>query len=373
MITLLLADADSYRRAWLTPKLEQAGFILCNWADCAEKILSHVITYKPKIVLVAPSLGDVTGAKATHMIMEKHPVPVVLMCRSMCGTVSMNPEENACGATALIEMPEPPDSPNHKRQVEALITALKLMHEIPVIRRTSQQLKKPLSNRSRTSSEDWFVKGAPPPPTPAIDALIKRTKRPSRLGLPKIIGIASSTGGPPVVERIIRNLPADYPVPIMLVQHLSKGFSQALVSWLNEHTALNVKEISHGDKALPGTVHVASGQHHVRLEPGLHFSLMSRSLYNGHCPSANVMFESLAKVCGEQSVGIILTGMGDDGSNGLLMLKETGAMTYAQDEASCVISSMPKEAVKKGAVCARLTPEEIADALLELASEKKNK
>jgi two-component system, chemotaxis family, protein-glutamate methylesterase/glutaminase len=184
---------------------------------------------------------------------------------------------------------------------------------------------------------------------------------------PEVIAIGASTGGPQALSELLLALPPDFPVPIVVVQHIVPGFTASLTAWLASLLLLKV-DLASDLMALGAGVHFApSGQHLlVRMgSHGPHLRLADDSAYRGHRPSVSRLFESLA-TCSLRSVGVLLTGMGDDGASGLLTLRQSGNVTIAQDEASCVIYGMPAAAVRLGAASHVLPPSKIAALLLRL-------
>jgi len=178
----------------------------------------------------------------------------------------------------------------------------------------------------------------------------------------KLVGIAASTGGPQTLLSILRNLPKQT-CSILVVQHLTPGFSSRFVDYLKPLCEMRVKQAENGERVEDGVIYVAEDGHHLTvLQRSGTFYLCSRQeeKVNGFCPSADRLFESLAKQAGKNAMGVVLTGMGDDGARGLKCLREGGGLTVAQEEASCVIPSMPREAVGMGGVVQQLPPEGIA-------------
>lgn len=179
----------------------------------------------------------------------------------------------------------------------------------------------------------------------------------------KIIAIGASTGGVQTLEEIFMHLEPNHP-PIVVTQHMPPGFTEAFAKRLNNLLPSSViKEAQEGDTLLPGRILVAPGHLHMEVaKSGLMYkaTLKNYPKVNSHKPSVNVLFRSMAKEVGVFGVGIILTGMGDDGASGLLDMKNAGAATYAQEEKSCIVYGMPKKAVQLGAVKKSLTPAEIA-------------
>jgi two-component system, chemotaxis family, protein-glutamate methylesterase/glutaminase len=189
--------------------------------------------------------------------------------------------------------------------------------------------------------------------------------RPSPALPPRIIGIAASTGGPPALAKILADLPGDLPVPLLLVQHMIPGFGAGLVDWLSRVTAIRVLVAVHDTAPAPGCLYIAPADYDLELGP-------QRRLHLGrgkglHCPSADVLFLSLAKVLGAEAAAVVLTGMGNDGAEGLLAIGKAGGTTIAQDEASSVVFGMPKAAIATGGVTRVLALDAIAGAIRRLA------
>lgn len=181
-----------------------------------------------------------------------------------------------------------------------------------------------------------------------------------------IIAIGSSTGGTEAVKTVLEGLPPDTP-PILITQHMPERFTKTWADRLNGLCRISVKEAEDGDSVLPGHALVAPGNYHMVLaRSGARYSVkINRDApVNRHRPSVDVLFDSVARTAGRNAVGVILTGMGGDGAKGLLAMKQAGAYTIAQDEASCVVFGMPKEAVKLGAVDEILPLSDIPGAVL---------
>ena len=168
----------------------------------------------------------------------------------------------------------------------------------------------------------------------------------------KVVAVGTSTGGTHALEALLSRLPRTVP-GLVIVQHMPEKFTAAFASRLNSLCELEVREAQHGDRVLPGRALIAPGGRHMMLKRNgaqYQVEVVDGPPVNRHRPSVDVLFRSVAKVAGRNALGIIMTGMGDDGARGLKDMRETGAATLAQDEASCVVYGMPKEAVKLGAV-----------------------
>ncbi|BFU91029.1 MAG: Chemotaxis methylesterase CheB [Nitrospira sp.] len=201
---------------------------------------------------------------------------------------------------------------------------------------------------------------ASPSPLPSLPstAMIKTTDT--------IIAIGSSTGGTEAVKEILERLPPHTP-PILITQHMPERFTKTWADRLNKLCRISVKEAQDGDSVLPGHALVAPGSFHMTLvRSGARYTVQINQdpPVNRHRPSVDVMFASVARYAGANAVGVILTGMGNDGAKEMLTMKQAGAFTIAQDETSCVVFGMPKEAIKAGAVDKVLSLNDIAGAIL---------
>jgi two-component system chemotaxis response regulator CheB len=179
-----------------------------------------------------------------------------------------------------------------------------------------------------------------------------------------VIGICASTGGPRVLESILRRLPGDYGIPILVVQHMTPGFLAGFVSWLHEKIALPVGQASDGAPLLPGVWFAPDGVH-LKLEATRRLALDSDTKIGNHRPSGDLLLQSLASVSGARAVAVVLTGMGCDGADGLAAVAAAGGRTIAQDEESSNIFGMPRRAAERGAK-AVLAPAAIGDELAAL-------
>lgn len=182
----------------------------------------------------------------------------------------------------------------------------------------------------------------------------------------KVVAIGSSTGGVEALRQVIAPLPANCPA-MLVTQHMPPGFTATFAQRLNTLTAATVKEAVDGERVLPGHVYIAPGAHHLRMaRSGANYlcRLDDGPPVTGHKPSVDVLFNSFAEVVGENGIGVILTGMGKDGAEGLLAMRKTGAATIGQDEASCIVYGMPKAAFEAGAVEEQFDLTKIAEAIL---------
>jgi two-component system chemotaxis response regulator CheB len=231
-------------------------------------------------------------------------------------------EAQTVGALAVVRKPGSVNHQDYEQDRDTMLRTLWLMADVPVVTRYARRVV----------------------PPPSLDEQPRARQR------PRLLAIAASTGGPAAVQMLLNGLGNEFPLPILLAQHIAHGFIDALVEWLHNTTPLTVKMTYAGEVMRPGHVYLApDDQHILTQEPGV-VMLKPMTASDRYCPSADHLFASVAAVYRAQAMGVILTGMGNDGAQGLRALHDTGALTFAQDESSCVVYGMPQAAVALGAV-----------------------
>lgn len=311
------------------PDIEVVGQAL----DGVEAV-SMANVLRPDVITMDVMMPHLDGLAATAAIMAEAPSRVLIVC-SISETDQMDLSFRAieAGALEVIAKPKTSSPADLRRWGARVAEAVRLMAEVPVITRRRMS-RMPLR-------------------LPAFRAAVD------------ILGIVASTGGPPALAHILRSLPADLPIPILVAQHITAGFTGGLVRWLSGVTPLRVKIASEGEVCAPGCVYLPPDGHHLEVdEEGL--IVLPKFSGIGHCPSGNRLLHSLARAYRARACGAVLTGMGDDGAQGLLALRQAGGQTLAQDEASSVVFGMPQAAIALKATQTSLPLEAIGPMILEM-------
>ncbi|MFA6401948.1 MAG: chemotaxis-specific protein-glutamate methyltransferase CheB [Salinivirgaceae bacterium] len=324
------------------PELEVVGI-----AENGEEAIEAVKKLHPHIIAMDMHMPKLDGRQTTRIIMETNPTPIVIVTGSSVGKeVAFSFSMVEAGALAIIKKPPGVNHPNYKKNAHELIQTLKLMSEVKLVRRIAHNAKVPAPNE------------------PIIK---KNIEAESEI---QVIAIGASTGGPMVLQKILSGLPKNIPVPILIVQHISPGFTEGFVEWLKNTTHFPLQIATNGEYMLPGHAYVAPDNFHMGVERGCRIKLSNHELENGLCPSVAYLFRTVAHVFGPRAIGVLLTGMGRDGAEELKTMKNNGAVTIAQDEDSSVVFGMPGEAIKLDAATHILSPEDIITTLVALINEK---
>ena len=344
-IRVLIAEDSPTVRWHLKTLLEEAGLRVVGMAQDGEQVVSLVQDLKPDVISMDIRRPRVDGLEATRRIMARYPTPVVIVSGMLDTEIDLSLQALEAGALAVVSKPPDRQNPEFAEKRQQLATMLRAMAGVRVIAR--REFFRPF---------EPLLMDVPP------------ARLPRRL-TPEIVAIGASTGGPGALHQLLQMFPASFRVPMVIVQHMPHEFIGGLVRWLSSNTPLTVQVAENGMRLLAGKVMIAPGDVHLRVErrgSDLIARLESdRGAYR-HQPSVDVLFESVARTCGSAAVGVILTGMGEDGAAGLLTMRQKGAYTFAQDEASSTVFGMPGAAMIRGAV-ERLEPlANIAPEILKL-------
>ncbi len=357
-IRVLVIDDSRTARELLVAMLESAGGLqVVGVGETGEDAVRLARRIRPDIIAMDIIMPDMDGLEATRAIMREVPTPIVLLTSTlMYSDVNLTFEAMRLGALAVVNKPAIGDDAGW----ETVLQTMRLMSKVAVVRRWDPDARKAPSPGTSASPDT-----AIPPEQITGPGAGTRPRA-------QIVGIGSSTGGPAALATILGPLPADFPLPILIVQHITKGFGPGLAEWLNTQTALRVSLAGHGDTPQPGSVLMAPDDCHLQINTSGIVELCKDPPYRGLRPSINYLFKSLANVYGPRAVGIQLTGMGDDGAEGLEKLRQQGGWVIAQDEKTCVVDSMPHEVIVRKAASEILAPPQIAQRLLTIAHLMKN-
>jgi two-component system chemotaxis response regulator CheB len=286
--------------------------------------LRKIDELKPDVVTLDLEMPRMDGMETLKQIMKRHRLPVIMVSSQTTDGATSTFKALALGAIDFVAKPRDAASAKMDEIATELITKIKAAAKTKIDSSASIMLE----------------------PTRVNKPLLKPKIAPT-----KIVCIGISTGGPNALQYMMSQLPGDFPGAIVVVQHMPEGFTEMFARRLNECCAIDVKEAQSGDMLVAGRALICPGNRHIRVRRmslGNMVVLSDEERINGHRPSADVLFQSAAAEFSTQSIGLIMTGMGEDGAEGLGSMKRCGAITIAQSEESCVVFGMPKAAIERG-------------------------
>jgi two-component system chemotaxis response regulator CheB len=344
---VVVDDSPTAQKLLVTILQEAEGIQVVGVGADGEEAVRLTKRLRPDVVTMDVRMPRMDGLEATRRIMRDTPTPIVVVTADlMQADMNLTFEALRAGALTVVGKPGLADTGT----CEKVIRTVRLMAAVPVVHHWDRREWRP---------PEALEASHPPAPATTPGPLAEKDVE----GHVQMIGIASSTGGPATLAKILGRLPADFSAPILIVQHVSSGFVAGLAEWLDRVTPLHVGLAGHGETPQPGTVLLAPDGYHVQVNVQGVVELHKKPPYKGLRPSANFLFHSLARAYGPRAIGVVLTGMGDDGVEGLLALRQAGGLTLAQDEQSCVVYGMPREAVARDAVDQVLPLDQIAPTL----------
>lgn len=341
MIRVLLVDDSPVTLAALKKILSRAPDIeVVGTSANGKDALELVPKLKPDVICCDLDMPVMNGFHFIDAVMHRFPCPILVVS-------SLVQKEHAhnvfraleMGALDILPKPRPGLDAQDHTHAEQLISKIKMLSGVPV-----------------------FLKHDRPRGAPYALKL-----KPDETKLVRIVVIGASTGGPLALQSILKSLPADFPAPVLCVQHISEGFPQILVDWLASSSGLEVKIAEEAEMPAAGTVYFPKEGRHLVIDPnGAMVSSLALPVH-GHRPSVSVTFKSAASFYGAGTVAVLLTGMGGDGADGLKIVKDEGGLTVAQDEESSIVFGMPKQAIELGAARYVLPLDKIAEFLTTAA------
>jgi len=328
MIQVLVVDDSAFMRKKISDILNRDPEInVISTANSGSDAIKKAVHLKPDVITLDIEMPDIDGLTALSYIMHEIPTPVVIISgNALPGTPKANQALEA-GAVAVVGKPGGEISLGLDEVAEDIIAKVKSASKVDVCRIRAMFTR--LQRR--------------PAPEPVLDTKLKR-----------IVAIGASTGGPKAIKEIMPYFPEDVAASFLIVQHMPASFTRSMAERLNWSTKIRVKEAAEGDRIQPGMAYIAPGDFHMVVQVDIGHNavihLHQEPKVHGVRPSVSTLMLSVAEHFGHRAIGVVLTGMGSDGVEGMRAIKKAGGRTLAEDESSCVVFGMPRAAINEGVV-----------------------
>lgn len=332
-----------------SPEIEIVGT-----ARTGKEGLALIPNIQPDVICTDFFMPQMNGLEFTSQVMVDHPLPILVVSASV-------QEDDAYRVFQLLEagaldvLPKPRTGLNANNLLlkQALINKVKVLSGVKVFKKKRPRLE---------------------PVVPPLTTLTTQKKPLARStsfrSNFKVIAVGASTGGPLGLQALFMALPKDFPLPIICVQHISQGFLQGLLDWLEVTCGVSIQIAQAGEKPEPGNIYFPPERRHLTIDRLGRFVYSNALPEESHCPSVTTLFASVAKFYGRKTIGILLSGMGRDGADGMKVIADAGGLTIAQDEATSVVFGMPKEAIALGAVQRVLPIDAIAPTVIQIVQQQ---
>ena len=344
-IRVLLVDdsplsVEIIRRMLATaPEIQVVGA-----ASNGVEALERIPQVRPDVICTDLHMPRMDGLALVREVMARHPLPILVLSVSVQAEQKHNIFQMLeAGALDILAKPRGGLESDFGVTAQDLITKIRILSGVKVIG------KRRAAGIAVAEQAPLSLAG------PAAAA-------------PRIIGIGASTGGPQALQTVLGCLPGDFPLPLLCVQHIAEGFMQGLVDWLAACCRIRVRRAEEGAAPHPGTAYFPPDERHLEIDDAGTFRCSSALPFSGHRPSVDIAFSSLARRYGAAAAGVLLTGMGQDGAQGMRDIARAGGLTIAQDEGSSVVFGMPRRAIELGAAKHVLPLDQIGPALCGLAA-----
>lgn len=329
-IRVLIVDDSPFARDTIRSLLEEdAQISVVGVAGNGVEAIQKTKDLRPNVITMDLNMPKMGGAEAIQEIMQRYPTSIIIVSKLEVGNIV------ACLGLGAMDFVAVRDNMD--------VFGAELREKVKLASRV-----RPLRQFKITAR------------------LSKPAKKPQAVGEQKVVAMAVSTGGPQALLAVLSKLPVDFPMPVLVVQHMSNGFIHGLAEWIRQYTPLQVCVAEQGDTIIPGTIYFAPDDAHLTVtEHGAIALVGDGDKATLHVPSADVLLKSVAHVYGANAIGVIMTGMGRDGADGIKAIYNAGGTTIAQDETSSVIYGMNKVAVDMGCVLRTVPLDKIADELMK--------
>ncbi|HEU0132139.1 MAG TPA: chemotaxis-specific protein-glutamate methyltransferase CheB [Mycobacteriales bacterium] len=368
-VPLLLVDDSPVQRRFLRSALESCPeFSIVGEARNGREAVAMVERLRPAAVLMDLDLPVMNGIEAIERIMASRPTPIVVYSAFVEGANSTNAiDALAAGAVDVVAKPQWGEGGRLDEYAEELRRRMRVASRVKVITHPRGRLR--TTSPSLATAPRVRTAGAGAPAT-AFAAAATAAAEGRKPGTVRLVAIGASTGGPQALATVLGALPEGFAPAVLVVQHMAEGFIPGLVSWLDQLCPLPVAMGATGRRLAPGTVTVAPSGLNLLVRDHLRVVCEPAPERQFHVPGIDASFESIAETVGAEALGVILTGMGRDGAAGLKAMRERGAVTIGQDEATCAVYGMPAAAWTAGAVEHQLPLPEIAPLIRSLVEER---
>lgn len=339
MINVLIVEDSEVTALLLTAIIQnEPDLEVIGRARDGQEAVEMVRILKPDLVTMDIRMPHMDGLSAIGHIMAHDPVPIVVISSNVDDELQISFRAIDYGALAVLEKPCGFHDAGFDSMRMEIVTTIRAMAEVKLVKRRARCRQKPKKIEKRHQGDY------------------------------RLVVIGCSTGGPQALKQILSSLPATFPLPVVIVQHIAAGFIDGFAAWLDENSPLRVKTASNNEALLQGNVYLAPDNCHCLVNKtvtGYEVFLTRDEELNGFRPSVTFLFNSAATLCPGQSIGIVLSGMGEDGAEGMLAMHEQQCLTIAQNEESSIVFGMPAAAIALNAVDKVLPVEDIAGCLLE--------
>ena len=342
-MNILVVDDSAVARLMLSSVFAEAGHQVLQ-ASSGYQALELLQQHRPDIVTMDVHMPGLNGYETIGRILELYNIPIIILTASANAKAATTAiQALAAGALAVLKKPAGPSVPNFDQQINDLLRTLRLMAEIKVVR------------RCHTSAKCT---------TPMLPPRVSTTS-------PAVIAIAASAGGPAALKLLLSQLDPDIPWPVLLIQHIAAGFLDSFIDWLQHLSALNVGVARHGQELQSGHMYLPPEGFHLECDAYGKVKLSPASPSDLNIPSADRLFTSLAQHMAKKVIAIQLSGMGQDGAEGITAISRAGGLCIVQDPETALIDSMPNAALRLSAPHCILSPQKIAIFINNLKHDKK--